>query len=87
MTALRDFIALESAKPTFAAANVFAAHLTAHYGASVAAVLFYGSCLRQSTDEGLMLDFYVLVDRMSRGHQQPHLRRCGRGAITQCVLP
>lgn len=35
--------------------------IVARYGASVAAVLFYGSCLRQDTHEGV-LDLYVLVD-------------------------
>lgn len=39
----------------------FAAELRRRYGDAVAAVLFYGSCLRQATDEGV-LDFYVVVD-------------------------
>ena len=35
--------------------------LRARYGEGVAAVLFYGSCLRKKTHEGV-LDFYVIVD-------------------------
>jgi hypothetical protein len=65
MNPLHDLIVAETRRPTFAAANAFAQHLAESFGPSVAAVLFYGSCLRQSTDAGLMLDFYVLVDRMS----------------------
>ncbi|MBL8630417.1 MAG: hypothetical protein JNM81_12345 [Rhodospirillaceae bacterium] len=68
---LRDMIATESARPTFAAAHFFAQHLAESFGPSVAAVLFYGSCLRQATDEGLLLDFYVLVDRMGDAIKNP----------------
>ncbi len=64
MIALGDIIATESQQPTFAAAHSFARVLAERYGPATAAVLFYGSCLRQSTDDGLMLDFYVLVDSM-----------------------
>ncbi|WP_340118171.1 hypothetical protein [Pelagibius sp. 7325] len=32
------------------------------HGAAVAAVLFYGSCLRLGNDEGKIVDLYVLVD-------------------------
>ncbi|MBL8643634.1 MAG: hypothetical protein JNK21_06860 [Rhodospirillaceae bacterium] len=71
MSSLGDLIKTESRASTFAAADFFARHLAEHYGPSVAAVLFYGSCLRQSTDEGLMLDFYVLVDRMGAAIKNP----------------
>jgi hypothetical protein len=37
------------------------AAVRARYGPELAAVLFYGSCLRKNTSEGV-LDFYVLVD-------------------------
>lgn len=71
MSALRDLIAKESGQPTFPAAHVFAQSLAKTYGASTAAVLFYGSCLRKATDEGLLLDFYVLVDAMSAAIRNP----------------
>lgn len=60
MNALNAFIAVEARRETFPAAKAFAAHLAARFGA--AGVIFYGSCLRQNTDEGLLLDFYALVD-------------------------
>ena len=60
--ALQDIIATEARRDTFPAAQAFAAHLVKRYGPATAAVVFYGSCLRQNTDHGLMLDFYVLVD-------------------------
>lgn len=71
MTNLRNLIVAESSKPTFEAANAFAKHLADSFGPSVAAVVFYGSCLRQSTDQNLMLDFYVLVDRMGAAIANP----------------
>lgn len=35
------------------------------HGAAVAAVLFYGSCLRLDSDEGKIVDLYLLVDSYS----------------------
>ncbi|MSO73068.1 MAG: hypothetical protein EXQ84_05595 [Rhodospirillaceae bacterium] len=63
MASLVDIIDAESRRETFPAAGAFADELRRHYGEATAAVLFYGSCLRENTDAGLMLDFYVLVDR------------------------
>lgn len=71
MTNLDDIIAAESRAAAFPAARIFADHLAERYGSSVAAVLFYGSCLRQGTDVDLMLDFYVLVDRMGAAIRNP----------------
>ncbi len=42
--------------------RALAEQLLARYGSCVQAILFYGSCLRDRTDEGLV-DLYVLVDR------------------------
>lgn len=64
MSALIEIIAKEAAQPVFPAATAFAEELCARYGAGTAAVIFYGSCLRMKTDEGLILDFYVVVDRL-----------------------
>lgn len=68
---LRDIIAAEAGRDTFPAARAFGEHLKRHYGASVAGVVFYGSCLRQNTDVGLLLDFYVLVDSYARALKHP----------------
>ncbi len=43
------------------AAQAFLAPLQQRFGESLAAVVFYGSCLRKQTAEGV-LDFYALVD-------------------------
>lgn len=71
MSALDDLITSETRKPTFAAAHTFARYLAERIGPSTAAVLFYGSCLRHATDEGLLLDFYVLVDSMNAAIRNP----------------
>lgn len=68
---LQDLIAIESRAEAFAAAQAMVAHLKKTYGDGVRAVVFYGSCLRLGTDENLMLDFYVLVDRMSEAVSNP----------------
>ncbi|MCC6912964.1 MAG: hypothetical protein IT566_04625 [Rhodospirillaceae bacterium] len=71
MSTLTDIIAAESAKPVFPAARAFADELRARYGDSTAAVIFYGSCLRAQTDNGLILDFYVVVDRLQAALKNP----------------
>jgi len=71
MSALVDIIAAETGKPVFSAARAFADELRARYGSAVAAVIFYGSCLRLETDDGLILDFYVVVDRMGAAIKNP----------------
>jgi predicted nucleotidyltransferase len=45
--------------PPIAAISEAARH---RHGAAVAAVLFYGSCLRLDSDEGKIVDLYVVVD-------------------------
>ncbi|MGE4651362.1 MAG: hypothetical protein AAEJ53_10785 [Myxococcota bacterium] len=60
-SALRDFVAAEISAPAPAGAVQLAAAIRDRHGEAVAAVLFYGSCLRRRTSEGV-LDFYVLVD-------------------------
>lgn len=71
MSALIDLIAEESRKPVFPAAHAFADELRRRYGGATAAVVFYGSCLRMQTDAGLILDFYVIVDRMGAALGNP----------------
>jgi len=71
MSTLTDIIAAESARPVFPAARAFAEELRGRYGDSTAAVIFYGSCLRAQTDEGLILDFYVVVDRLQAALKNP----------------
>jgi hypothetical protein len=56
------FVAEELARPVSAGALAVTEGVRGLYGDAVRGVLFYGSCLRRSDDEGL-LDLYVLVDR------------------------
>ena len=61
MVHLTSIIEAETKDQAFPAADAFCNNLKQQYGPSTLAVLFYGSCLRQKTDAGLVLDFYVLV--------------------------
>ena len=82
MNALDALITSEADRDTFDAAKAFAAHLVNHYGPATAGVIFYGSCLRQKTDMGLLLDFYVLVDRYT-----PALRSVISAAFARLLPP
>ncbi len=63
-----DQIRRELDQPIFDAASAAAADIVADRGDTVAAVLFYGSCLRLGTDEDKILDFYVLCDDLSQAN-------------------
>ena len=65
--ALRAAVAAELARPVMPEATALAEAIRARHGDTVAAVLFYGSCLRTGDLEGL-LDFYVLVDSLRAFH-------------------
>lgn len=58
---LHGRIAEELAHPAPAAAASLSRALRERHGDAVAGILFYGSCLRKDTHEGV-LDFYVVVD-------------------------
>jgi len=56
-----ELVREELFRPAPRAAQAFAEELRRRHGAALAAVLFYGSCLRRESDDGV-LDFYALVD-------------------------
>jgi len=58
---LEQRVADELAQPASWAARTLGEAIVARHGDAVAALLFYGSCLRKSTHEGV-LDFYLVVD-------------------------
>ncbi|RMF10667.1 MAG: hypothetical protein D6763_05150 [Alphaproteobacteria bacterium] len=58
---LEQFIAHEIATPV-PGIDALIDHIRGRFGDSVAAILFYGSCLRTGDFENKILDFYVLVD-------------------------
>ncbi|MGN6122666.1 MAG: hypothetical protein ACTHOJ_06885, partial [Sphingomonas oligoaromativorans] len=59
--ALSRLVAAELAVPIEPRAAALAAAVAARYPGAARAVLFYGSCLRESQLDGLMLDFYLIV--------------------------
>jgi hypothetical protein len=65
---LADLVAAELSQPVDSRAAALAATIAARYGDAALAVLFYGSCLRQSELDGLMLDFYLIVDDYQRAY-------------------
>lgn len=67
MGRLTDAIAAELDRPVPAEARAVADAILARHGRSVAAVLFYGSCLRTG-DTGGILDVYVLTDSLRAYH-------------------
>lgn len=61
--AILHLVRRQSAQPLAAAIHILTDSLRAKYGDAVAAVLFYGSCLRSGDARDGMVDLYVIVDR------------------------
>jgi hypothetical protein len=61
MSPLEQLVAEEFAQPVDPRVAEIAAAIAARYPGAARAVLFYGSCLRESQLDGLMLDFYLFV--------------------------
>ncbi len=58
---LRELVAAELSRPAPEAARLVSDTIRERHGPALAAVVFYGSCLRKETHAGV-LDFYALVD-------------------------
>ena len=67
---LRDHVASELAEPVRDEVHEVAEAICRRHGDAVLGILFYGSCLRKKTDEGV-LDFWVVVDDYGRAHSRP----------------
>ena len=78
MSTLEALVAAEIAEPVDPRVSVFAQALAARFPASAEAVLFYGSCLWSGQLDGLMLDFYLIVDGYHRTYDQRWLRLANR---------
>ena len=65
--ALRALVRTELETPVRDNVEWLAGKLRARHGETVLGVLFYGSCLRKQTDEGV-LDFWVVVDDYREAH-------------------
>ena len=61
MSALTDLVREELSTHVDPRVAAMASAIAARYPGSARAVLFYGSCLRESELDGLMLDFYLIV--------------------------
>ncbi|MBB6427652.1 hypothetical protein [Sphingopyxis sp. JAI128] len=65
MASLIDLVRDELGVPVDPRVTAMAQAIAAQYPGSARAVLFYGSCLRMSELDGLMLDFYLIVSNYS----------------------
>ena len=61
MSELLDLVRAELSTPVDPRVAAMAQAIAAQYPGSARAVLFYGSCLRETQLDGLMLDFYLIV--------------------------
>lgn len=67
---IRAVIGQELSEPVRPSVDWLANEIAARHGKTVLGVLFYGSCLRKETDEGV-LDFWVVVDDYSAAYSNP----------------
>jgi hypothetical protein len=77
-SALADLVAAELAQPVDPRVAQLARAIADRHGAASAGVLFYGSCLRQSELDGLMLDFYLIVDDYRAAYDKAWLATANR---------
>jgi len=66
---LRSHIALELATPVRASVSWLADEIQRRHGDSVLGILFYGSCLRSKSDEGVF-DFWVVVEDYDAAYER-----------------
>jgi hypothetical protein len=78
VSAIRDIAAAELAEPVEPRVSAMAAALAEQYPGAARAVLFYGSCLRQSELDGLMLDFYLIVSSYDDAYPKKWMRTANR---------
>jgi hypothetical protein len=76
--ALLELIATENAAPVAPSIAAVAEAASRRHGPGVAAVLFYGSCLRAGEDVGSVVDLYLLADSYEKVHRGPLMRLLNR---------
>lgn len=84
MRANADYLAMvqaELAQPVDPRVTDMAAALARQYAGSARAILFYGSCLRETQLDGLMLDFYLIVSHYGDAFEK------GWMALANCLIP
>ena len=75
---LTALIAAELTEPVDSRVTEMAAAVAVLYPEAARAVLFYGSCLRESQLDGLMLDFYLIVSDYEAAYGKGWLARANR---------
>ena len=75
---LAAVMAAELALPVDPRVTGMAAALAAKYPDAARGVLFYGSCLRESQLDGLMLDFYLIVSSYEAAYGKSWMVRANR---------
>ena len=83
---LRSLVAAELAQPVDPRVAAIAAAIAAEFAGSARSVLFYGSCLRESALDGLMLDFYLIVSDYRTAYRRRWLALANR-LIPPNVVP
>jgi hypothetical protein len=78
MPGFNELVAEELSAPVDPRVSALAKAIAASHGEASRAVLFYGSCLRQSRLEGLMLDFYLIVSDYNRAYPKRWLAAANR---------
>ncbi len=78
MEPLSALVAEELGQPVDPRVSRLAAAIAARHQAAARAVLFYGSCLRESQLDGLMLDFYLIVSDYPAAFRQHWLAAANR---------
>ncbi len=78
MSDLGTLVADELGQPVDPRVAAMAERLAAKYGAASRAVLFYGSCLRDTALDGLMLDFYLIVSDYASAFDQRWMATANR---------
>ncbi|WP_374612116.1 hypothetical protein [Sphingorhabdus sp.] len=78
MSQIAELVAEELAQPVDPLVRAMAAALAAKYPGAARAILFYGSCLRESQLDGLMLDFYLIVSDYEAAYGKGWLARANR---------
>jgi hypothetical protein len=76
--ALLRLIAAESAASAPPSVVAVAEAARRRHGQGIAAVLFYGSCLRTGDDGGSVVDLYLLADSYEKVHRGPLMRLLNR---------
>lgn len=78
MSQLFELVRAELEQPVDPRVSAMAAAIAGRHGKAARAVVFYGSCLRESQLDGLMLDFYLIVSDYRAAYDRRWLATANR---------